>query len=236
MPRLFHSGIIFAFLLRPNRLAMPFSAQHIRAARLSLRKSDPVLAAIVKKVGPFTTKARRDRFGTLAGSILSQQISTKAASSIKGRVLEAIESNRQAPVKRGYPWCPLTLAQFTVPQYRELGVSRQKATYIIDLAEKVNDGTVDLAKMGRMADEDVIEELIQVKGIGRWTAQMFLMFSLARLDVLPVDDLGIKTAVRNAYGLDELPGKDQLNEIAVPWQPYRTIASWYLWRSLEIED
>lgn len=215
---------------------MSFSAQHIRAARLSLRKSDPVLGAIIKKVGPFTTKARRDRFGTLASSILSQQIATHAANAIKGRVLESIEAKRKTPAKRGHPWCPITMAKITVPQYRKLGVSKQKAGYLIDLAKNVNDGTVDLSKMGRMDDEDVIEQLIQVKGIGRWTAQMFLMFSLARLDVLPVDDLGIRTAVRNEYGLAELPSKAELEEIALPWQPYRTIACWYMWRSLEVKD
>ncbi len=215
-------------------LRMSFSAQHIRDARLKLRKADPVLGAIIKQVGPFTAKARRDRFGTLASSILSQQISTHAATAIKKRVLDAIGTQRKSQPKRGYPWCPQTMAKFSIEQYRELGVSRQKAGYIIDLAEKVNAGTVDLSVMGRLDDEAIIEQLIQVKGIGRWTAQMFLMFSLARMDILPVDDLGIKTAIAKAYQLEELPSKVQIEEIAQPWKPYRTIACWYLWQSLEL--
>ena len=95
---------------------------------------------------------------------------------------------------------------------------------------------MDLSKINKLDDEAIIESLIQVKGIGRWTAQMFLIFSLARLDILPVDDLGIKTAVRNVYGLDELPDKTEMEEIAEPWRPYASIASWYMWRSLELDQ
>lgn len=213
--------------------SMPFSAQHIRTARLKLRKSDPKLAAVIKEVGPCTLKARRDRFGSLASAIVSQQISTSAAATIKQRVLDAISEQRETPVKRGFPWCAITMAGFSIEDYRELGVSRQKAGYILDLSEKVNDGSLDLASISKLDDEAVIEQLIQIKGIGRWTAQMFLMFSLARMDVLPVDDLGIKNGFQKVYELDELPNKEQMFEIAEPWKPYRTIASWYLWRSLE---
>ena len=214
---------------------MSFSAQHIKAARLHLRKSDPKLGAIIKAVGPFTTKARRDRLGTLVRSIISQQIATAAARAIQGRLETAIVENRKTAPKRGHPYCAKTLLSFSIDELREVGLSRQKATYIQSLAQHVVDGDVDLSKVGRLDDEAVIETLIQVKGIRRWTAQMFLIFSLARMDVLPVDDLGIKTAVKNTYGLAELPNKKEMEKIAEPWRPYASIASWYMWRSLEIE-
>jgi len=215
---------------------MSFSAQHIKTARLHLRKSDPKLGAIIKAVGPFTAKARRDRFGTLVRSIVSQQIATAAATAIKGRLETAITEHRKTTPKRGQPYCPETILDFSIDELRAIGLSRQKATYIQSLAQHVVNGDVDLSKMGKLDDEAVIESLIQVKGIGRWTAQMFLIFSLARMDVLPVDDLGIKTAVRNTYGLDELPDKKTMEKIAQPWRPYASIASWYMWRSLELKS
>ena len=215
---------------------MSFSAQHIKSARLHLRKCDPKLAAIIKAVGPFTAKAKRDRFGTLVRSIVSQQISTKAAASIRGRLEEAIRESRKTEPQRGKPYCPETILNFSIDELRAIGLSRQKATYTQSLAQHVVDGNVDLSKINKLDDEAIIESLIQVKGIGRWTAQMFLIFSLARLDILPVDDLGIKTAVRNVYGLDELPDKTEMEEIAEPWRPYASIASWYMWRSLELDQ
>ena len=120
-----------------------------------------------------------------------------------------------------------------VDQLRELGVSRQKASYLLDLADKVDSGVVALDKIHLKDDEAIIEEMVQVKGIGPWTAQMFMMFSLARMDVLPVEDLGIKNAIKLHYDLNELPDKSTIEKIAQPWRPYATIASWYLWRSLE---
>ncbi|QEG24116.1 DNA-3-methyladenine glycosylase family protein [Mariniblastus fucicola] len=215
---------------------MSFSAQHVKAARLHLRKSDPKLGAIIKSVGPFTTKARRDRFGTLVRSIVSQQIATAAAEAIKSRLETAIEDNRKTARKRGQPYCPKTILDFSVDELREIGLSRQKATYVQSLAQHVVDGDVDLAEIHKLDDETIIESLTQVKGIGRWTAQMFLIFSLARLDVLPVDDLGVRTAVKNVYGLGDLPAKSEMEEIAEPWRPYASIASWYMWRSLELDE
>ena len=181
---------------------------------------------ILKKVGPFTAKTRRDRFGTLVNSIISQQISVAAARTIRGRLVEAVEPEKISPD---------SILKFNVDELRAIGVSRQKATYILDLAEKVNEQVVNLDAINRKENEAVIEELILVKGIGRWTAQMFLMFSLGRLDVLPVDDLGIKNAVKGEYELDELPDADSLTEIATKWRPYATVACWYLWQSLEVE-
>jgi len=196
---------------------MSFSAQDIKAARLHLQKSDPVMKKLLKQVGPFTLKTRRDRFAALVKSILGQQISTAAARTTIAP--EKLSAER--------------LSQFTVEQYRKIGISRQKASYLLDLCEKVNDGSLELKKLGRLSDEQVTAALVQVKGIGPWTAQMFLMFSLGRLDVLPVDDLGIRKAVSKSYGLPELPNPAEITKIAQPWRPYASIASWYLWRSLE---
>lgn len=204
---------------------MPFYAQHIKAARLHLQKNDPVMKRILKRVGPFTAKTKRDRFGTLVGSIISQQISVAAARTIKSRLVEAVGPKKITPD---------SILQLSLDELRAIGVSHQKTTYVLDLSEKVKSEIVDLAQIHRKDDEEVIEEMIQVKGIGRWTAQMFLMFSLGRLDVLPVDDLGIKNAVKNEYGLDDLPAGPQLTEIANNWRPYATIACWYLWQSLEL--
>ena len=118
---------------------------------------------------------------------------------------------------------------------QQVGLSRQKASYLLDLAEKCLDGTVRLDRIGRLADEAVIEMLTEVKGIGRWTAEMFLIFSLGRLDVLPVDDLGVRAAIRDLYALAGLPDKKTCVEIAAPWRPYATIGSWYCWRSLDLK-
>lgn len=210
---------------------MPFIAQQVRAARLHLQKSDPVMKSLLTKHGPFTAKAKTDRFGTLVSSIISQQISTAAASTIKQRLHQAIMD--RAGKKTLTTVSADDLLQFDLDSFREIGISRQKATYLIDLATKVSEGKLELKKLGRLDDEQIIEQLIEVKGIGRWTAQMFLMFSMARLDVLPIDDLGIKNAVQRQYNLEEFPSPKQIEEIASPWRPYATIASWYLWRSLE---
>lgn len=214
---------------------MTFSAQHIKTARLHLRKSDPTLGAIIKQVGPFTAKARRDRLASLVRAIISQQISTKAAATIFERFKSAVKENRTTPPQRGAAFCAPTILSFSDQQLRDLGVSSQKASYLQSLSEHLVEGQIDLSKLSKLDDEGVIECLTQVKGIGRWTAEMFLIFSLARLDVLPVDDLGIKTAAKNLYDLKELPDAKRLNLIAEPWRPYASVASWYLWRSLELE-
>ncbi|MFO0943169.1 MAG: DNA-3-methyladenine glycosylase [Pirellulales bacterium] len=210
---------------------MPFIAQQVKSARLHLQKSDPVMKVLLNHHGPFTAKAKTDRFGTLVSSIISQQISTAAAATIKLRLHQAIMD--KAKVNKLPTLTAEHLQQFDLDSFRELGISRQKATYLLDLADKVGAGVVELHKMGRMSDDEIIEQLIQIKGIGRWTAQMFLIFSMARMDVLPVDDLGIKNAVQRQYGLEQLPNASQIEQLAEPWRPYATIASWYLWRSLE---
>lgn len=204
---------------------MSFNKDSIRLARLHLRKRDPVMRRLIDDVGPFTLRLDRDRFRMLVRSIISQQISGKAAQSIRMR-LEALV----APEKIS----PHNLAALSVDELRSAGVSPQKASYLHDLAAKVDAGTVRLHRIPRMSDDEVIAELVQVKGIGVWTAQMCLMFSLGRLDVFPHDDLGIRSALKNLYGLADLPDKQASIEIASPWRPYATIASWYCWRSHDL--
>lgn len=204
---------------------MSFNLDAIRKAQRHLRKRDPVMRRLIEAVGPFTLRLDRDRFRMLVRSIISQQISGTAAQSIRRR-LEALV----APEKI----CSHNLAALSVADLRSAGVSPQKAGYLHDLAAKVDSGAVRLHRVARMTDDEVIAELVQVKGIGVWTAQMCLMFSLGRLDVFPHDDLGIRSALRNLYGLADLPDKQTSIEIAKPWRPYATIASWYCWRSHEL--
>ena len=211
---------------------MAFSAQHIKQARLALQKSDPVMKRIIKQVGPFTAKARRDRYATLVQSILSQQISTAAARTIRGRLETAMAAH---PSHRANAWQPEVLAGMSIEDFRELGVSRQKASYVIDLTEHVMAGTLNLKSLSRLGDDDVIASLTQVKGVGVWTAQMFLMFSLGRMDVFPSGDLGIRKAIQRNYEFEELPTVAEMEPIADKWRPFATVASWYLWRSLELD-
>jgi len=203
---------------------MPFVAQHVRSARLHLQKSDPVMKALIKKIGPFTQPVVRDRYLALVRSIISQQISGAAARTIQQRLIDAVAPARVEPE---------TMLQFSIGDLRQLGISQQKAGYLLDLSEKVARGTVDLKNIGRQSDEAVIEQLTQVKGIGVWTAQMFLIFSLARLDVFPVGDLGIQNSIEKHYPIGAKLTKEEMLRIAKPWRPYATIASWYLWRSLD---
>lgn len=209
---------------------MPFYAQHIKAGRRHLQKSDPVMKRILRLVGPFHAKTKRDRFGMLVHSIISQQISVAAAKTIGSRLLNVAGDGQRTPKIN-----PESLLRMDVDSLRTIGVSRQKAAYVLDLADKVHSGVVSLDDLHRQDNESVIESLTQIKGVGVWTAQMFLMFSLGRLDVLPVDDLGIKSAIRNHYEFENLPDRDEMEALAENWRPYATIASWYLWQSLELE-
>jgi len=203
-----------------------FSRQQIDDALNHLRARDPVMRALIRRVGPCQLRTERNRFGMLVRSILSQQISTKAARSIRLRV-EAIIAPEEPSAEN--------LIRIEDERLREAGVSPQKLRYLRDLCENVLDGRLKLRQIGRLSDEGVVETLVRVKGIGRWTAQMFLMFSLGRLDVFPHDDHGIRTALRNLYDLDELPGKAASLQIAEPWRPYATIACWYCWRSTDLD-
>jgi DNA-3-methyladenine glycosylase II len=202
-----------------------FNQTDIRKARRHLRSADPVLKNIIDAVGPFTLGLERNRFRMLICSIISQQISGSAAASIFSRLRKLVGPELNA----------VNLAHFSIGELRSAGLSPQKASYVTDLVKKVNDGTVNLRQIGRLSDEQVIDQLIQVKGIGRWTAQMFLIFSLGRLDVFPHDDLGVRSAIRDNYGLNDLPDKETSLAIAEPWRPYATVASWYCWQSLDLE-
>jgi len=205
---------------------MPLNQDEIAAAVRHLKRRDPVLRPVINAVGPVTLKLERDRFRMLVRSITSQQISVHAARSIWNR-LEALTAETGMTAD--------ALADLPVEQLRSAGLSGQKAAYVHDLSAKVSGGNVRLNRIARMTDDDVIAELIQVKGIGVWTAQMFLMFSLGRLDVFPHDDLGIRSALKRLYGLGELPDKVSSHRIAERWRPYATIACWYCWRSHELE-
>ena len=204
---------------------MKLTPAHIQSARRHIRAADPVMRSMVDAVGPYTLRFEKDRFGMLVRSIVSQQISTIAARAIRKRLLELAGPDGLTAAN---------LIRFTVDQMRSVGLSQQKASYVADLSCKVNDGTVDLRGLGRLSDERVVETLTQVKGIGRWTAQMFLIFSLGRPDVFPHDDLGVRTAIRDRYQLDDLPDKTTSFTIAAPWRPYASVASWYCWRILDL--
>src|SRR5262249_17399410 len=192
----------------------------IQQALRHIRRQDPIMREVIRKAGPFTMRPRRNRFQALVSSILSQQISGKAAASIKARLIEYLKPDEISPQ---------SIVRLNPEILRGVGISAQKARYLLDLAERVASGELRLDRMARMRDEDVIESLIQVKGIGVWTAQMFLIFSLGRPDVFPHDDLGVRMAIRNLYGLEDLPTKEVSHKIAEPWRPYATVASWYCW-------
>ena len=161
----------------------------------------------------------------LVRSFVSQQISTIAARAIRKRLLELAGPDGLTAAN---------LARFTLDQMRSVGLSQQKASYVADLSCKVNEGTVDLRGLGGLSDQRVVETLTQVKGIGHWTAQMFLIFSLGRPDVFPLDDLGVRAAIRDRYQLGDLPDKKASLTIAAPWRPYASVASWYCWRVLDL--
>jgi DNA-3-methyladenine glycosylase II len=188
-----------------------------------LRRSDPVLANVIDKVGPFCMEYREPTFETLVRSIVYQQLS--------GRVARVIFSRLAAALPDGFT--PEAVLKIRPARMRALGLSGQKTAYIRELASHTRRGNVVFEQFSALEDADVIAVLTQVKGIGVWTAQMFLMFALQRPDVLPVADLGIRTAIRKVYGLEELPKAAEVERIAQPWRPYCTAACWYLWRSLD---
>lgn len=193
----------------------------IQQAVRHLSRADPVMRRVVRRCGPCQLPCRRDRFGMLVRSIISQQISVHAARTIRRRLEASLRPARIAPE---------SLAGRSIDQLRAVGLSRQKATYILDLAGKTLAGEIHFDRFRRMSDQDVIDELTKVKGIGTWTAQMLLIFSLGRLDVLAVDDHGLRSAVRDMYGLDDYPTRREFTELAQPWRPYASVASWYCWR------
>jgi DNA-3-methyladenine glycosylase II len=188
-----------------------------------LRRSDPVMAAIIERVGVYKMQYRPADFESLVRSIVYQQLSGRVASVIFARVAAAA----------GTPITPESILKLRPVRMRSLGLSKAKTEYIRDLARHTRDGKLVFQQLDALSDDQVIEQLTQVKGIGTWTAHMFLMFALRRPDVLPVGDLGVRSAIRKAYGLEALPAPAQMEEIASPWRPWCSVASWYLWRSLD---
>ena len=195
-----------------------------------LRAGDPVLAGLIEQIGIDGLGDRRrvaphDHYGALVRSIVGQQLSTKAARAIYGRLLERFGGRPPTPEE--------VLADDPDELRAAAGLSHAKVGFLRSLAEHVLDGSLELNKLGRLSDERVIAELVAVKGLGVWSAHMFLMFHLGRPDVLPVGDLGIRRAIMNAYALPELPGPDEMERIAEPWRPHRTLACEFLWTSLD---
>ena len=194
----------------------------MRAAVAHLRRADPVLAAIIERVGPPRIEYREPLFETLVRSIVFQQLHGKAASTIYGRLEAAAKTIT-----------PEAILKLRPARLRAAGLSTQKLSYVRDLARKTREGAVDFAGLPSLDDAGVIEHLTQVKGVGVWTVHMFLIFALRRADVLPVGDYGIRAAMQKAYGLAELPKPAEMERIAAPWRPQASLASWYLWRSLD---
>ena len=197
----------------------------MRKAIHHLRKCDPVLAAIIQQVGPFRMEYAPAEFCSLAEAIVYQQLNGKAALTIFKRFAELA----------GEPLTPAGILKLTDEQMRAAGLSKQKSSYLKDLAAKTASGTLDFSRLHELRDEDVIKHLTQVKGIGVWTAHMFLMFSLRRPDVLPTGDYGVQMAMKKHYRKRKLPKPKDMEKIARAWTPYRSVACWYLWRSLDIK-
>jgi DNA-3-methyladenine glycosylase II len=194
-----------------------------------LAAADPVMAGLVERLGELSLEARRrgrprgDAYGTLLRSVVGQQLSAKAAAAIYGRLLDRFG---------GRPPSPAELLAVDAGELRGIGLSGRKVSYVRDLAAHVDSGKLDLERLAELRDDEVIAEISAIRGFGAWSAQMFLIFHLERPDVLPTGDLGIRRATQRLYGLEELPAASELERIAEPWRPHRTLACVYLWESL----
>jgi DNA-3-methyladenine glycosylase II len=211
----------------------------MRKALTHLKKSDPVMRSLIERVGPYRMTYREPTFHSLARAIAYQQLNGKAAETIFGRFTALA----------GDPLIPEGILKLTPEQMRAVGLSKQKSSYLVDMAERASRGELDFLRVPNMSDDQVIEHLSQVKGVGVWTAHMFLMFTLRRPNVLPTGDFGIRMAIFKHY-LDKnraksshskkrkrnikLPTPLQMEKIAKCWEPYRSVACWYLWRSLDV--
>jgi DNA-3-methyladenine glycosylase II len=196
------------------------------AAYRHLRAADPVLGELIDRHGPFRPRPSGQPYASLVRAILYQQLAGAAAATIERRFYALYSDDHRAPT-------PSELLATTDDAFRGAGVSRQKTGYLRDLAEHVVTGALDFSGLDAASDEDVIEHLTAVKGVGVWTAHMFLMFQLGRPDVLPVGDLGVRNGMRVAYGLEETPTPARATEIGAPWAPYRSVGAWYMWRAAE---
>jgi DNA-3-methyladenine glycosylase II len=204
------------------------------SARKRLAASDPTMAALIERVGKIdlATRLRRrseerpaDAYGALLRAIVGQQLSTKAARTIYGRVVELFDGRTPTPEQ---------LLEADEGDLRAAGLSGRKVEYVRDLASHVIEGELELDRLPELSDEEAIEEIVAVRGLGLWTAEMFLLFHLERPDVLSGGDLGIRKAIQIEYGLEEMPPPAQVTEIGEPWRPHRSLASLYLWESLAI--
>jgi DNA-3-methyladenine glycosylase II len=197
----------------------------MRKALNHLKNSDPILSAIIECVGACRMEYGEPEFGTLAEAIIYQQLNGKAAVTIFNRFADLA----------GRPLTPEGILKLSVEQMRAAGLSKQKLSYLRDLATKTKAGDLDFAKLPQLSDDEVIEHLTQVKGIGVWTAHMFLMFALRRPNVLPTGDFGVRMAIKKHYKKRKLPKPEQMEKIAKCWEPYRSVACWYLWKSLDVK-
>lgn len=197
----------------------------MRKAIHHLKKCDPVLRGIIERIGPCRMEFGLPEFHRLAEAIVYQQLNGKAALTIFKRFASLA----------GEPLTPLGILKLSDAQLRGVGLSKQKSAYLKDLAAKTRDGLLDFSKLLEMPDEEVIKHLTQVKGVGVWTAQMFLMFTLKRPDILPTGDYGVQAAIKKHYRKRKLPKPKDMEKIARVWSPYRSIACWYLWRSLDVK-
>jgi len=210
-------GVVSAAQVLPSNGSPDSALAHLRSV-------DPILAGIIARVGTYAMQYHEPTFRALVRSIVFQQLHGKAARAIFDRLLQ----------KAGGEITPESILKLRPTQMRAIGLSKQKLTYIRDLARKTRDGLVEFERFPEMSDEEVIAELTQVKGIGEWTAHMFLMFALRRPNILPVGDFGVRSAIRKAYGMKVMPKPRTMERIAKSWHPYRSVASWYLWRSLDV--
>lgn len=192
-------------------------------AEAHLAAADPTIGPLIEKYGPCRLAPHTDYFAVLCESIVSQQLAVKAADAIHGRFTAYY----------GGPPAPAAVLATPPADLRALGLSGKKAEYIVDLAANFAGGAVTPGRFPALADEEIIDQLVSVKGVGVWTAHMFLIFALNRPDVLPVGDFGVRKAMMLTYGLEALPDKATMESIAAAWRPWRSVASWYLWRSLE---
>lgn len=197
----------------------------MRKAVIHLKKCDPVLRAIIERVGPCRMEFGPAEFSSVAEAIVYQQLNGKAAVTIF----------RRFAAIAGEPITPEGILKLTDAQLRSVGLSKQKSAYLKDLAAKTASGLLDFSRLPELSDEEVIKHLTQVKGIGVWTAHMFLMFSLRRPNVLPTGDYGVQVAVKKHYKKRKLPKPKDMEKIARAWEPYRSVACWYMWRSLDIK-
>ena len=209
-------------LMKPRSSAPAWTA----AAMRYLRAADPVMARIIDEVGPLAITRRPERFPALVRAIIFQQLAGRAAQTILDRFIASVGGSR-------FP-TPAQVLAASDETMRGAGLSRGKMSYLRDLAEHVRDGKLNFRRFPQMDDEAIIEDLTRVRGIGRWTAEMFLMFNLNRPDVLAVDDLGLRNGATRAYAKKDPVGAKELREMGERWRPYRTAAAWYLWQSLLI--